>query len=347
MLQEKDKLFWKLHLIWWAIAMTYATLPTYKIPEGTPITIFFFYVIHYTAMVSLTYLYRVVYNKINPEEKVQYYFFIAPVVGVIIVGGVFFLLNSHGFIYHYKAWEGVNPPISRRWIYLVDCIWQSSPWFMGYHLSRYARISVERELHLQKSLQDSELERLRKQLNPHFLFNALNGIKALVIAEPEKSRDAIAQLSDLLRLSLKTKLKETVTLSEELKILDSYLAIEKIRFHERLNVEIDISKDCEKCRVLPFCLQILAENAIKHGIGKQKKGGFIKISGNREENTLILKVINSGTLSEIPETSEENNGIGLENLRKRLKINFGENAIFTIQQIDNEVVSIISFPLES
>jgi two-component system, LytTR family, sensor kinase len=169
----------------------------------------------------------------------------------------------------------------------------------------------------------------------------------LVISEPEKSRDAIAQLSDLLRLSLKTKLNETITLNEELKILDNYLAIEKIRFHERLSVEIDMPKDLKNYKVLPFCLQILAENAIKHGIAKQKKGGFIKIFGSREGNTLVLQVTNAGVLPKVSETSEENNGIGLENLRKRLKINFGENAIFIIQQIDNEVVSRIIFPIEN
>lgn len=347
MLQKKDNLFWKLNLSWWAIDMAVATLPTYKLPEGSPLTIFFFYILHYGVMVLLTGLYRVIYNKINPDETKKYLLILSSVIGVIIVGGAFFLLNSHDFIYHYKFWEGTEYTFAMRIDYLTSTIWQSTPWFMGYHIIRYARISTEREVKLQTSLQNSELERLRKQLNPHFLFNALNGIKALVISEPEKSRDAIAQLSDLLRLSLKTKLKETIILSEELKILDSYLSIEKIRFHERLNVEIDIPNDYGKYRVLPFCLQILAENAIKHGIGKQKKGGFIKVLGSRDENSLILKVINSGTLSETSETSEENNGIGLENLRKRLKINFGENAIFTIQQIDNEVVSTMSFPLES
>jgi two-component system, LytTR family, sensor kinase len=347
MFQEKDKLFWKLNLSWWMIDMAVATLPTYKLPEGSPLTIFFFYVLHYGAMVLLTYLYREVYNKINPFETKKYLLVLSSVIGVTIVGGTFFLLNSHDFIYHYKFWEGIEYTFAMRIDYLTSTIWQSTPWFMGYHIIRYARISTEREVKLQTSLQNSELERLRKQLNPHFLFNALNGIKALVISEPEKSRDAIAQLSDLLRLSLKTKLNETITLNEELQILDNYLSIEKIRFHERLNVEIDMPNDLNKYKVLPFCLQILAENAIKHGVAKLKKGGFIKIFGSKEDNTLVLKVINSGFLSEISETSEENNGIGLENLRKRLKINFGDNAKFTIQQIDNEVVSKMIFPIEN
>ena len=142
---------------------------------------------------------------------------------------------------------------------------------MGYHLFRYARISTERESGLLKSLHDSELDRLRKQLNPHFLFNALNGIRALILTEPKQSREAIGQLSDLLRLSLKTKLNENISLSEEMEILENYLSIEKIRFQDRLTVEMDIPNELRNYKVLPFCLQILAENAIKHGIGKHKK----------------------------------------------------------------------------
>jgi hypothetical protein len=169
MLQEKDKLFWKLNLAWWAIDMAVSTLPTYKLPEGSPLSIFFFYVLHYGAMVMLTYLYRVVYNKINPEETNDYLLVLSSVIGVIIIGGTFFLLNSHDFIYHYKFWEGTEYTFEMRIDYLTSSIWQSSPWFLGYHIIRYSRVSTEREVKLRMSLQDSELERLRKQLNPHFL----------------------------------------------------------------------------------------------------------------------------------------------------------------------------------
>ena len=257
------------------------------------------------------------------------------------------LINSHDFIYHYKFWEAQPFTLERRWAYWVDCIWDTLPWFMGYHLFRYARISTERESGLLKSLHDSELDRLRKQLNPHFLFNALNGIRALILTEPKQSREAIGQLSDLLRLSLKTKLDENISLGEEMEILENYLSIEKIRFQDRLTVEIDIPNDLKNYKVLPFCLQILAENAIKHGIGKQKKGGVIKVSGEKNDNGLMLKVINKGSLNQEPDFLDESTGIGLDNLAKRLKINFSEKASFKISEKDGWITAEVGLPVEN
>jgi two-component system, LytTR family, sensor kinase len=343
---NKNSLFWKLHLSWWAIDTAYSTLPTYKLPEGSPTTIFFFYVLHYGSMVGLTYLYRVIYRKINPYEDNNYLQFIAPTIGVVLVGTVFFLINSHDFIYHYKFWEVQPYTLEMRWAYWIDCIWDTLPWFMGYHLFRYAQISTERESGLLKSLHDSELDRLRKQLNPHFLFNALNGIRALVLTEPIQSREAIGQLSDLLRLSLKTKLDENIPLSEEVEILENYLSIEKLRFQNRLTVEINIPNELKNYKVIPFCLQILAENAIKHGISKQKKGGIIKVSGEKNNNNLMLKVMNIGSLNQEPDFLDESTGIGLENLAKRLKINFGEKATFNISEKDKWITAMVVLPLE-
>ena len=256
------------------------------------------------------------------------------------------MITAHGFFYYYKALEGQTITIENRISYLFDCIWDTMPWFMGYHLFRFARISTEREVELQKSLQDSELDRLRKQLNPHFLFNALNGIKALVLSEPKKSREAIGQLSDLLRLSLKTNLNENIFLGEEMEILENYLSIEKIRFDERMKIEIDIPTSLRHYKVLPFCLQILAENAVKHGIGKLKKGGIIKILAEKEGNHLNLRVINTGNLNKSTENLDGNTNIGLENLKRRLKINFGAKAEFYIEGVDGFVVATIFLPLE-
>lgn len=346
MIQHNEKLFWKLHLSWWAIALIYGTYPTFKLPELSPPNLVVFYLLHYGSMVGLTYLYRLIYNHINALEQNRIYSIVAPMIGVVITGGVFFLINSHDFIYHYKFWEDKPYTLEMRWSYLIDCIWDTLPWFLGYHLFRYARVSTEREAVLEKSLQESELDRLRKQLNPHFLFNALNGIRALVLTEPKQSREAIGQLSDLLRLSLKANLNKNIYLSQEMEILENYLAIEKIRFHERLMIEIDIEAALKRYKVLPFCLQILAENAVKHGIGKLKKGGIIKVLAERKKSDLILKVINTGSLINDLNYSEDMTSIGLENLRKRLKINFGEKAIFSIEGQDGWVTATIVLPLE-
>ena len=345
--QNKEKLFWKLHLTWWTIDLLYSTTPTsLKLPEGSITHLTSYYIIIFCSNVGLSYLYRLIYIKINPLEKNRLYLVISPLIGVIILGGTFFLISAHGFFYYYKALEGQTITIESRILYLIDCIWDTMPWFMGYHLFRFARVSTERELQLQKSLQDSELDRLRKQLNPHFLFNALNGIKALVLTEPKQSREAIGQLSDLLRLSLKTNLNENIFLGEEVEILENYLSIEKIRFDERMEIEIDIPISLRHYKVLPFCLQILAENAVKHGIGKLKKGGVIKILAEREGNVLMLKVFNTGNLNNGSQNSNENTSIGLENLQRRLKINFGEKARFEIEEQNGFVIATIILPLE-
>jgi two-component sensor histidine kinase len=345
--QDKEKLFWKLHLTWWTIDLLYSTTPaSLKLPEGSITHLTSYYIIIFCSNVGLSYLYRLIYIKLNPLEKNKLYLVISPFIGVIILGGTFFLITAHGFFYYYKVLEGQTITIENRILYLIDCIWDTMPWFMGYHLFRFARISTEREVQLQKSLQDSELDRLRKQLNPHFLFNALNGIRALVLTEPMQSREAISQLSDLLRLSLKTDLNTNILLGEEVEILENYLSIEKIRFDERMKIEIDIPVSLRSYKVLPFSLQILAENAVKHGIGKLKKGGIISITAEKQGNNLNLKVINSGTLNINSDYSDENASIGLENLEKRLKINFGETARFDIEGRNGFVTATILLPLE-
>ena len=345
---NKENLFWELHLSWWAIYMIYSTFPTYKLPEGSPINLAGFYLFHYSAMVGITYLYRLIYIKINPVEQNRFYLICSPSIGVIITGSIFFLINSHDFIYHYKYYEDKPYTLEMRIAYLINCIWDTLPWFLGYHLFRYARISTGEKAELETSLHESELDRLRKQLNSHFLFNALNGIKAMVIPEPLKSREAIDQLSDLLRLSLKTNLNENISLGEEIEILENYLSIEKIRFDERLIIEIEIPPILKSYRVLPFCLQILAENAVKHGISKLKKGGFIKVIAEKKNAELILKVINTGSLINTAGYSEDKKStrIGLENLKRRLKINFGKNAKFNIEEQNGWVTAMILLPVE-
>ncbi len=345
MRHRREIFFWKIHLTWWTIFIIYTTLPTYKLPEGNVITIFFFFVFHFISMVSITYLYRLIYTKISASIKYEEYLFTAPIVGIFVTGGIFFLINSHGFIYNYRNWENVHFTLEMRLDYLLECIWDVNPWFLGFHLFRYAQTLKKREMELLKSLHDSELDRLRKQLNPHFLFNALNGIRALVLINPSQSREAIGQLSDLLRLSLNTKINENITLSEECSILENYLAIEKIRFEDRLTIEIDISNDLKNYKVLPFCLQILAENAIKHGIGIQKKGGVIKVSGERNNYELILKVMNIGSLHRNPRFLDKSTGVGLSNLEKRLRLNFDEKAKFAIFEKDNWVIATVVLPL--
>lgn len=213
---------------------------------------------------------------------------------------------------------------------------------------RYEREIREREF--TKLTSEAHLTALRSQINPHFLFNALTTIGYLIQTSPEKSFETLMKLTQLLRSVLK-KNAEFCTLGDELRLIENYLDIEKARFEERLEVEIDVPKELEKLRVPTLILQPLVENAIKHGISKNKKGGTVKIKAKLEnvksEVLLNLSVFDSGSNKETSET-ENTNGIGLKNIRGRLESYYGEKARFEFNKNNFEGSLVnISIPVKT
>ncbi len=180
-----------------------------------------------------------------------------------------------------------------------------------------------------------ELSNLKAQLNPHFIFNALNSIRALVDEDPLKSKESITQLSHILRNSLLTDRKKLIPFSEELKTVMDYLSLESIRYEERLKTKIDIDKNSGKFMVPPLMLQTLVENGIKHGISNLKEGGEISISSKMFGKHLQLQIRNSGQLSN---SFSEGKGFGIDNTRKRLNLIFGDSASFEIKNDTNKTV---------
>ena len=180
-----------------------------------------------------------------------------------------------------------------------------------------------------------ELSNLKAQLNPHFIFNALNSIRALVDEDPLKSKESITQLSHILRNSLLTDRKKLIPFSEELRTVMDYLSLESIRYEERLKTKIDIDKNSGKFMVPPLMLQTLVENGIKHGISNLKEGGEISISSKLSGKHLQLQIRNSGQLSN---SFSEGKGFGIDNTRKRLNLIFGDSASFEIKNDTNKTV---------
>jgi len=176
----------------------------------------------------------------------------------------------------------------------------------------------------------AQLEMLRYQLNPHFLFNALNSIRASVDEDSARAKQMITQLSEFLRYSLLGESEKKISLGEELEAVKNYLAIEKIRFEEKLAVEIEVEKAAEDFKVPCFLLNPLVENAIKHGLQTSPKPLKIKISAKVSGRGLILEVANSGKLENV----HNSNGtkIGLRNVRERLEKLFGERGKFELKQ---------------
>ncbi len=196
---------------------------------------------------------------------------------------------------------------------------------LGWHY--YQRLR-ERELEsatLQRELTEARLDTLRLQLNPHFLFNTLHTVSALIHENPEGADRVLARLSDLLRLTLDQSKPQEVSLAEELAFLDLYLQIEQTRFADRLRVEKDIEAGAEKALVPYLILQPIVENAIRHGIEPREDAGRLAIQARRNNGRLELRISDNG-----PGLAEQTNGtyregIGLSNTRSRLRHLYGQD----------------------
>lgn len=178
-----------------------------------------------------------------------------------------------------------------------------------------SRESERRALAAQVAAREAEVRALRAQLNPHFLFNSLNSINALIGSAPEDARRMCEGLGDFLRRTLALGSRESVPLREEMALLDRYLAIEHVRFGERLRFERLSSPEAERCLVPPLLLQPLVENAIKHGIADRIEGGRVRVEARREDGALRVTVENDVD-PDAPNRRGE--GVGLENVRRRL-----------------------------
>ncbi len=212
--------------------------------------------------------------------------------------------------------------------------------YFTYHFFTKSRKQEFHNLTLEASKNEIELKNLRTQLNPHFLFNSLNSIRALIELEPTKAKNSVTALSNLLRKSLMLGKLNLVSIEEEIEMVANYLDLEKIRFEERLIIKWNTDNQLNKHLIPPFSIQMLAENAIKHGISTLIEGGEIEIKTEKNQENLIITVINSGTLK-----TEVDLGIGIENTRRRLDLQYNGLAYFELFEKDDKVVSSITFKL--
>jgi len=192
------------------------------------------------------------------------------------------------------------------------------------------------KLRLEGMVKSLELKTIKSHINPHFIFNALNSIRALVDENPRRARSAITELSNILRSSLQAEKQETVPLKQELDIVNDYLALEQMRFEERLKVKLDIDEDTLTQPIPPMMLQTLVENAIKHGISKDIKGGVIQICSHFVDNHHELTVTNTGHLKMTEITSAE--GFGIKSTQERLNLLYNKKAHFEIKNKENNMV---------
>lgn len=216
--------------------------------------------------------------------------------------------------------------------------------YFGIHYFENSKKAEIESLIFEAAVKDFELKTLKAQLNPHFMFNAMNSIRALIEEDPQSAKDAITKLSNLLRYTLKIERTETVTLGEELRTIKDYLDLEKIRFEERLRYQISSTTVADRIEIPPMMVQTLVENGIKHGISKITSGGEISINAITDSSSLIIEIRNNGKFDE--EALKNSHGFGISNTKHRLALLYGENASLDLSNEKiNTVLTKLKIPI--
>jgi sensor histidine kinase YesM len=271
-------------------------------------------------------------------------------IPAVVVMGAVFMLTTILKVYLFHQWLSDGNAGSFAVFFKTNWVQVSmtgirllSIWLLAFHLYYYGK----REINLTKEnvrlaliAKDAQLNNLSAQLNPHFFFNSLNTIKALVIESPKSARRAIDLLSDLLRTSLYNDSILLHTIQDELGLARDYLELEKLRLEERLQFEIECAPDLYDILILRYSIQVLVENAVKHGISKQKSGGLIDIKIRRDVDGIKISVQNPGKL----EASTPFDGLGLKNLNERLLLQYKGRAAFIISEQLETVSAYILIP---
>ncbi len=206
---------------------------------------------------------------------------------------------------------------------------------------------VEREkFSLQLALKEAQLNTLIGQINPHFMFNSLNNIRALMLEDIPHARASIIQLSNIIRHSLNADKQIFIPLEQELKVIKEFVALSGIQYEERLNFTTNIDDDLLQTPIPPMVIQMLVENAIKHGISHVKGGGELGLNIEAQADTLIILVSNPGNLTSKTASASLTN-IGLNNIKQRLELQYAGAAHFELLEQQGKVIAKIVIPLPS
>jgi len=347
---QQISLYWKCQLIGWSAAALYWGLVGFL---GTGFS-WSLAILHFLAdlciYIGLSHLYRNCSIQLGWQKLAirQLVWRLLPVV--VLLGAAFMLLTiSKNYLLRYWFEPGFalryTEQLSAQWLPVfatgmrIMGIWLLA--YYGYHFALREINAVKESSRLGMIARDAAFNNLTAQLNPHFFFNALNSIKALVHENPQATRRAIDLLSDLLRTSLYRKEAGLLSLAAEMEMVKDYLELEKIRLEKRLQTTITVAVHVATQQILPFSIQVLVENAIKHGISCIKEGGELSINVEQQGHNIVIEVRNPGRLQ-----PAAGGGLGLQNLQERLQLQYEGKAAFRIeQQKDDTVLATLKIPM--
>lgn len=285
-----------------------------------------------------THLLRLIIKRLNWfqysfESQLLLFFGLTVSAGLIIYVGITITGNLFRYSWQQRGLTDQKPLTLLLPIFTLTAIWWLI-YFVWHYIERSRNSQVDK-LKLESTVKELELKTIKSQLNPHFIFNALNSIRALVDENPQRARTAITELSNILRSSMQVEKAETVNLENELDIVKDYLALENIRFEERLKVRYEIDPETLELPIPPMMLQTLVENAIKHGISRTVNGGTVVIGSHVKDTHHEITIENTGQIGGDETTGH---GFGLQSTRQRLSLLYGNKASFTIYNKNEETV---------
>jgi two-component system, LytTR family, sensor kinase len=295
---------------------------------------------------SREYIYKRLWANLSTEQLVPRVL-ISIAVQAILLGTVYSF--SLDMLYHESFMQEAGARFTG--VFFVSLLMIGS-WHLIYFIIKFIQrnrnLLIDR-LQMENNVKSLQIKSIKNNLQPHFIFNALNSIRALVDEDPGRARDSITQLSNILRSSIMADKVETVPLQKELEIVKDYLSLETIRYEERLQCAYQINDNTLQLPVPPLMLQTLCENAIKHGISATPGGGTVTLSSTCDAEHHYITIRNTGQYSpERAEVSSNSSGFGLQSTRERLLFLFGSAASMNIANInDTEVELRITIPINN
>lgn len=338
-MNKKQNIYWICQVVGWSFYVS-INLIFFNLSYTTNISDVLVFMVWLPLGVIITHIYRYFIVRFNVLKLNVFYQIPITVVASLIMATIFFILNV-GIV---KAFNDVGyqvdmiAALTKILSLTVIFIFWSLIYFGFHYFDNYKKTEIQ-NLKLEANTKEVELNKLKSQLNPHFMFNSMNSIRALVDEDPKRAKVAITQLSNILRNTLMMHKNRYISLDDELVLVKDYLELEHVRFEERLCYKLNIDPETLSLSVPPMMIQTLVENGIKHGISKMPEGGEIIITTSKNDTDFKIEIINSGQLST---DNKPDSGFGIENTTHRLELLFGKKASFSLKNLDSKhVISTI------
>jgi len=344
--RNRNRLFWLLQIAGWGMVNSTIFIVPYDFSTTYIIYSFFGASI---AGILATSLYRtVLLKKIDSIwEKKN---IIKAIGGFFMTAVLYYLLAYCSEIFYDSIWGKTPAEIKFdeeevTWaVSIFSIAFTILAWMAIYFTIKFLLKSNQNRLEsleLNATLREAQLYTLKGQVNPHFMFNSLNNIRGLMLEDVDKSREMITKLSEMLQYALVKNTVDAIPLKEELEMVENYIALSKIQMEDRLHYVEEIAPDTLQTPIPPMIIQLLVENAAKHGIANLKDGGTISVKIKKEDQNLFITVTNTGKL----QIAKDSTQLGLKNIRQRLRLLYGEKATFSLEEKEGAVIANIKIPL--